>query len=42
MRTVHENQDKTAVNCEYCGKNLKNDYSLRNHVYTYHRENKML
>jgi len=42
MRTVHENQDKTAVNCEHCGKNFKNDYSLRNHVYKYHRDNKML
>ena len=42
MRTVHENQDKTAVNCEFCGKNFKNDYSLRNHVYKYHRENKAL
>ena len=41
MRTVHENQDKTAVNCEHCGKSFKNDYSLRNHVYKYHRENKM-
>eukprot|EP00092_Neocalanus_flemingeri_P069023 GFUD01084490.1.p1 GENE.GFUD01084490.1~~GFUD01084490.1.p1 ORF type:complete len:334 (-),score=73.87 GFUD01084490.1:163-1164(-) len=42
MRTVHENQDKTAVNCEFCGKSFKNDYSLRNHVYKYHRENKTL
>jgi len=40
MKTVHGNQNSTAVNCEFCGKHFKNDYSLRNHVYKYHRENK--
>ena len=40
MKTVHGNQNSTAVNCEFCGNHFKNDYSLRNHVYKYHRENK--
>jgi len=42
MKTVHENCKVTAVNCQFCGNVFKNDSSLRNHVYKYHRENKIL
>ena len=40
MKTVHENPFNTATACSFCGKMLKNDSSLRSHVYKFHNENR--